>query len=105
MEDFWHLNVAMWNSNNALIPDPDKDDLLSSAPTEWPMVTVGLRMCSWDNATVKYYLMGNPSVWWPSFISIFVFAFSIGVYIVRQKRQIIDMNAGNKKNDRPMHLC
>lgn len=95
-EDFWHLNVGMWNSNNALIPDPDKDDLLSSGPTEWPMVTVGLRMCGWDNANIKYYLLGNPSVWWSSFISIFVFAFSVAAYIIRQKRQIIDMNTGKK---------
>ena len=94
-EDFWHLNVAMWNTNNALIPDPNKDDVLSSGPTEWPLATTGLRMCSWDEHTVKFYLLGNPSVWIPSFISIFVFAVSIGAYVIRQRRQIVDLNSGN----------
>lgn len=86
----------MWNTNNALIPDPDKNDVLSSAPTEWPMVTVGLRMCSWDDKNVKYYLIGNPAVWWSAFISIFVFSGAIGVYLIRQRRQIIDMTPGKK---------
>ncbi|KAI8640021.1 Dolichyl-phosphate-mannose-protein mannosyltransferase-domain-containing protein [Parasitella parasitica] len=90
-EDFWHLNVAMWNTNNALIPDPDKNDILSSGPTEWPMVTTGLRMCGWDSKTVKFYLLGNPSVWWPSFLSIVAYIAAIGVYVVRQRRQHIDM--------------
>lgn len=30
--DFWHLNIAMWTSNNALVPDPDKEDILASQP-------------------------------------------------------------------------
>ncbi|KAI8094797.1 Dolichyl-phosphate-mannose-protein mannosyltransferase-domain-containing protein [Thamnidium elegans] len=90
-EDFWHLNVVMWNTNNALVIDPDKDDILASGPTEWPMVSVGLRMCSWDDNNIKYYLLGNPSVWWTSFISILSFPVAIVAYNIRQKRQIIDM--------------
>lgn len=58
------------------------------------MVTTGLRMCSWDAKTVKFYLLGNPMVWWPSFISIFVFSASVGAYVIRQRRQIIDMTPG-----------
>lgn len=84
----------MWYSNNALIPDPDKDDILASKPTEWPMVSVGLRMCSWDNENIKFYLMGNPSVWWPSFASIVTFSLLIIIYTIRLKRQVIDMSPG-----------
>lgn len=84
----------MWRTNNALVPDPDKDDILSSGPTEWPMVSVGLRMCGWDADTVKYYLIGNPTVWISSTISIAVFILAVATYIVRQRRQIVDMSPG-----------
>ncbi|KAG1124961.1 hypothetical protein G6F60_010304 [Rhizopus arrhizus] len=94
LQNFAHLNIVMWYSNNALIPDPDKDDILASKPTEWPMVSVGLRMCSWDNENIKFYLMGNPSVWWPSFASIVTFSLLIIIYTIRLKRQVIDMSPG-----------
>jgi dolichyl-phosphate-mannose--protein O-mannosyl transferase len=47
LRDFWHLNVAMMTSNNALIPDPDKEDILASLPTDWPLIRLGLRMRAW----------------------------------------------------------
>lgn len=95
LEDFLQLNLVMWNTNNALLPDPDKDDLLSSSPSKWPMVSTGLRMCGWDDDNIKFYLLGNPSVWWPSFLSIIVFIVSTGVYTIRKRRQIVDMTPGN----------
>ncbi|KAF6750516.1 Fibrillarin-domain-containing protein [Ephemerocybe angulata] len=30
LRDSWHLNVAMMTPNKALIPDPDKEDILTS---------------------------------------------------------------------------
>ncbi|KAF8889886.1 glycosyltransferase family 39 protein [Infundibulicybe gibba] len=62
--DFWHLNVAMMTSNNALIPDPDKEDILASKPFDWPFLHLGLRMCGWGDAQTKYYLLGTPIIWW-----------------------------------------
>lgn len=49
LNSFIHLNVAMMTSNNALVPDPDKQDDLASKFWQWPILHVGLRMCSWDN--------------------------------------------------------
>jgi dolichyl-phosphate-mannose-protein mannosyltransferase len=93
-ENFKRLNIAMWNSNNALIPDSNKKDQLASAPSQWPFATVGLRMCGWDKNTVKFYLMGNPTVWWSSILSIGAFVVAAGLYAIRQQRKIIDMTPG-----------
>ncbi|KAI8997834.1 Dolichyl-phosphate-mannose-protein mannosyltransferase-domain-containing protein [Pilobolus umbonatus] len=80
LDDFWHLNVAMWKTNNALVPNPDRYDLLASTPYDWPLVSVGLRMCGWDENTVKYYLLA--------------YSISLFIYTIRRKRQIDDMTSG-----------
>ncbi|KAG2217376.1 hypothetical protein INT45_007386 [Circinella minor] len=92
LHDFWHLNVAMWTSNNALVPDPDKEDILSSTPSEWPLASVGLRMCGWSDDIIKYYLLGNPAVWWPAFASLLVFLGTAGYYLARMQRKIHDLS-------------
>lgn len=92
--DFWHLNVAMMTSNNALVPDPDKEDILASLPWQWPWLEVGLRMCGWGDNQVKYYLLGNPIVWWGSSASLIVALASFVVYVLRAQRKYIDFDPG-----------
>lgn len=41
----------MMTSNNALVPDPDKQDDLASQFWQWPLLHVGLRMCGWDDSS------------------------------------------------------
>ena len=91
LRDFWHLNVAMATSNNALVPDPDKEDILASKPLDWPFLRVGLRMCGWGDQQTKYYLIGLPVIWWGGSISLILATLALGVYLMRQQRKYVDM--------------
>lgn len=86
LRDFIHLNVAMMTSNNALVPDPDKQDDLASKFWQWPILNVGLRMCSWDDSVVKYFLLGNPFVYWSSTASLGIFGLLVLWYLIRWQR-------------------
>lgn len=86
MRDFVHLNVAMMTSNNALVPDPDKQDDLASAWWQWPILNVGLRMCGWGDDIVKYFLLGNPLVYWGSTASLGIVGLITVWHILRWQR-------------------
>jgi dolichyl-phosphate-mannose-protein mannosyltransferase len=92
LKDFIHLNVAMMTSNNALIPDPDKQDDLASSAWQWPLLHVGLRMCSWDDNIVKYFLLGNPLVYWGSTASLLGFGLIFTWYLIRWQRGYVDLS-------------
>ncbi|KAI9220194.1 Dolichyl-phosphate-mannose-protein mannosyltransferase-domain-containing protein [Blastocladiella britannica] len=87
-QDFLHLNVAMWTSNNALVPDPDKEpDQLTSLPREWPLMQAGIRMCSWGDGDIKFYMLGNPLVWWAAIGAVGVYAgLWVGSQILFQRK-------------------
>lgn len=93
LRDFWHLNVAMMTTNNALVPDPDKEDILASKPFDWPWLRLGLRMCGWGASQAKYYLLGTPTIWWGGTLSLYVAALAFAVYLLRMQRKYVDMDA------------
>jgi hypothetical protein len=109
LRDFWHLNVAMMTSNNALIPDPDKEDVLASKPLDWPFMHLGLRMCGWADTQLKYYLIGTPAVYWTGAVSLIVGLITLGVYLMRMQRKYVDMEPrellSSILNDRRLNLC
>ncbi|KAF8584112.1 glycosyltransferase family 39 protein [Ramaria rubella] len=92
--DFWHLNIAMMTSNNALIPDPDKEDVLASKPIDWPWMHLGLRMCGWGDNQIKYYLLGTPTIWWAGTSSLILSLVVLGVYLLRMQRRYNDFEPG-----------
>lgn len=73
IHNFLELNMAMWHGNNALKPKLGKRDLLISKPWQWAFLNVGVRLCNWKDETLKFYLIGNPIVWWITSSSILFF--------------------------------
>jgi dolichyl-phosphate-mannose-protein mannosyltransferase len=94
LRDFWHLNVAMMTSNNALVPDPDKEDILASKPWDWPLAYLGLRMCGWGDNQIKYYLVGNPIIWWSGAASLVLSIVVLVFYLLRMQRKYSDFERG-----------
>lgn len=81
-------------SNNALIPDPDKEDILASKPLDWPWARLGLRMCGWGDQQTKYYLIGTPVIWWTGAASLILTLVASGVYLLRMQRKYADFERG-----------
>ncbi|QEU58267.1 Pmt6 [Kluyveromyces lactis] len=90
--DFVVINFAMAASNNALIPDLDKYDRIASEPWEWPILYKGLRMCNWNDKTVKYYLLGSPFNTWLSTAALPILLILISMELFRYQRQSLQLN-------------
>lgn len=91
-KDFIQLNIAMMATNNALVPDKEKQDDLASEWWQWPSLNVGIRLCGWNDDNYKYFLIGSPATTWTSSFSIIVLIILIISYIFRWQRQIDDFN-------------
>jgi len=57
-----------------------------------------LRMCGWGDQQIKYYLLGNPIIWWGSTISLMVAAFVGLGLLIRRARY-----GGGKGGRKPAH--
>lgn len=97
IRDFVQLNLAMMATNNALVPDTEKQDDLASSAWQWPTLNVGIRLCSWANDKVKYFLIGSPATTWSSSVGVIVFAGLVLYYLIRWQRQIDDFGGDKHK--------
>lgn len=95
LRDFIQLNLAMMATNNALVPDYDKQDDLASSAWEWPTLHAGIRMCAWSADRAKYYLVGSPANTWTSSVGVILFALIVLYYLIRWQRQYNDFPASN----------
>ncbi|CAN3356981.1 dolichyl-phosphate-mannose--protein mannosyltransferase 2 [Diutina catenulata] len=95
IKDFIQLNLAMMATNNALVPDNEKQDDLASQWWEWPTLWSGIRMCSWSADNIKYYMMSSPATVWTSTVGVLVFALMVIWYALRWQRQYEDFPASN----------
>ncbi|CCH45891.1 dolichyl-phosphate-mannose-proteinmannosyltransferase [Wickerhamomyces ciferrii] len=97
-KDFIQLNLAMMATNNALVPDPDKQDDLASEAWQWPTLNVGIRLCGWGAGNPKYFLIGSPATTWTSSIGVILFALLVLYYLIRWQRQFRDFKDDKKLN-------
>lgn len=105
LKDFLRLNMAMARTNNALVPDLDKIDPLTSAPYEWPIMRLGLRMCGWGDKDVKFWLTGNPVVWWLSTLAVVVVGpAQMLYYAVRHQRGLKDFAGHESELERHLWI-
>ncbi|KAK6455077.1 protein mannosyltransferase [Scheffersomyces xylosifermentans] len=95
-KEFILLNYGMLASNNALVPDPDKFDKLSSEWWEWPFLMTGIRLCAWGATDVKYFLIGNPVVTWSSTLALLLFMFYCLNRAIKFQRQLIHYDVFDK---------
>lgn len=75
LKDFIQLQRSMAASNNALTPDPSKNDSIASSWWEWPIMRRGIRMSGWNSSTLRYYMFGNPIIIWFTTISVSIYIF------------------------------
>ncbi|KAJ1663632.1 Protein O-mannosyltransferase 2 [Coemansia sp. RSA 1813] len=94
VRDFLVLNRQMWLTNNALIPDHDKHNVLESDPASWPFMRYPMRMVGWDDHSIKYLEVGNPFLWWGSAVLCALFPVQLLYWLVRWQRQCVAWHKG-----------
>ncbi|KAI9504723.1 glycosyltransferase family 39 protein [Coemansia spiralis] len=94
IKDFLVLNRQMWLTNNALIPDHDKHNVLESDPVSWPFMIYPMRMVGWDDRSIKYLEVGNPLLWWGSATLCLIFPLQLAYWIVRWQRKCASWHQG-----------
>lgn len=87
-DDFRDHNIGMYKTNNALVPDVELEPgALTSKAHEWFFMQRGLRMCGWGDDRIKFYMLGNPTVWLTGSAAIIATLMLLVAYtLVRQRK-------------------
>lgn len=86
--DFIECNLNMWHTNNALTKDEEIEaSPLTSEPLQWPFLSTGIRMTSFDDDLTKFYMLGNPIVWWLGASSVIAILLIIGLSALTRARK------------------
>ncbi|KAF7684691.1 Dolichyl-phosphate-mannose--protein mannosyltransferase 2 [Astathelohania contejeani] len=67
ISDLFEINKAMFIVNKSFVQDKDLEPArITSKPLQWLFLERGLRMTSWDDSSAKFYMFGNPLIWYLS---------------------------------------
>lgn len=98
-DDFRDCNVGMYMTNNALVPDVELEPgALASKAHEWFFMQRGIRMCSWADDRIKFYMLGNPAVWWTGSAAILATGLLILAYALIRQRKAFHLLPENMDN-------
>lgn len=92
LKDFIQLQRSMAASNNALTPDPSKNDSIASSWWEWPLMLGGIRMSGWSSSVRRYYMFGNPFVIWFTTICLPLYIITLIVFLFKWKHQTLTLD-------------
>lgn len=98
-KEFILLNYGMMASNNALIPDTDHYDSISSSWWEWPTLKAGLYMGSRLSNGIGYYLVGHPFTTAFSTMNILVASLTLFGVLLAWQRQALSLSVYSKQWD------
>ncbi|KAJ2782806.1 Protein O-mannosyltransferase 2 [Coemansia javaensis] len=97
LRDLAAVNRQMWLTNNALIPDRDKHNVLESGPESWPFMVYPMRMVGWDDSSIKYLEVGNPLLWWGSATLCLLFPAQLLYWLLSWRRRALRWSAGQMR--------
>lgn len=83
------VNMAMYNSNKSLIQEPNLEPArIVSRPIEWFILKRGLRMNGWDDDKYKFYMFGNPLIWYFSTLCVILSPIILLGKVIYRRRQL-----------------
>lgn len=83
------INLAMYNTNKSLIQDKNLEAArIISRPYEWVILKRGLRMNGWDDDKYKFYMFGNPLIWYFSTLCVLLSPLILLSKSIRKARKL-----------------
>lgn len=81
-------NKAMFDTNASFVQDEDLEpERIVSKPYEWFILRRGLRMTAWNESSEKFYMFGNPFIWYASGICVVLAPILLFIRVIREKRR------------------
>ena len=91
-KDFIQLQRSMAASNNALTPDPSKNDSIASSWWQWPLMLGGIRMSGWSPHVRKYYMFGNPFIIWFTTLCLPLYVATLAIIAFKWRHQTLSLD-------------
>ncbi|KAI9299164.1 PMT-domain-containing protein [Neoconidiobolus thromboides FSU 785] len=92
--DLYRIHHAMWSIHGIIKPSVDHDEPIESRAKDWPLLFKGIRMSSWGDEDIKFFMIGNISIWWLSTFSVIIYPILYIIYSIRFKYGIIEWTKG-----------